>query len=289
MSFSYSALCATCKHNPSTTSCQGCRGKYCSTCIYEHRADLSRELDGLFNIRNEFVENISNPSTKIHPDFDEIDRWEKEMHGHIDCIASTARDQVRQFQSESSKNVRIELDEISKELQERQKTGGYIEDDLNRIKQQLKNLGSIIQQSNEQIRIDTSVSNNIDWNSLIRVMPIHGSRTNSISNNFQANQAPNYSQKHPVPNYFQTNPNFYNPSDSLSNSKKSMPYQQVYSRESTSYMPCRTGMPLNSTRGASMGMGNPISHFTCIGCKTVNDYYENGRNICSACKCPAPL
>ncbi|CAM2696926.1 unnamed protein product [Rotaria socialis] len=288
MSFSYSALCAICKHNPSTTSCQGCKGKYCSTCISEHRAELSRELDGLFNVRNELVENISNLSTKMYPRFDDIDLWEKEMHGHIDFIASTARDQVRQFQSESSKNVRIELDKISKELQERQKTGGYIEDDLNRIRQQFKNLDSIIQQSNEQIRIDTSVSNNIDWNSLIRVMPMHASRTSSISNNAQANQAPNYFQKHPAPSYFQTNRNLYNPSDSLSNSKKSMPYQQVYSRESTS-IPYRTGMPLNSTRGASMSTGNPIRHFTCIGCKTVNDYHPNERNICSTCKCPAPL
>ena len=42
---------------------------------------------------------------------DEINRWQNEMHANIDRIASTARDNVRQYLSEASKNVRVEIDQ----------------------------------------------------------------------------------------------------------------------------------------------------------------------------------
>jgi gluconate kinase len=170
-----SSICVLCTSQPSITSCEGCQRKYCLTCLSRHRNELSLELDDLFNRRNELVEIMNNhiPSntTDRYPCFDEINRWENEMHTNITRIASTVRDNVRQLLSETSKNVRKELDQISQDLQQRQKTGGYVEGDLNRIKQQLNKLNDLVQRSNEQIRIDSSMSKNIVWDSLLFVIP----------------------------------------------------------------------------------------------------------------------
>jgi hypothetical protein len=135
-------------------------------------------LDGLFNRRNELVEILNNHLPNNTTDrcscFDEINRWQNEMHANVDRVASTARENVRQFLSESSKNVRMELDQVSQDLQQRQKTGGYVEGDLKRLEQQLIKLNDIVQQFNEQIRIDASVSRNIPWDSLLIVTPTKG-------------------------------------------------------------------------------------------------------------------
>jgi len=191
MSFGTSSICVLCTSQPSITSCEGCQRKFCLTCLSRHRNELELELDDLFNRRNELVEIINNHLPSNTTDkcrcFDEINRWQNEMHANVDRIASTARDNVRQLLSETSKHVRVELDQISHDLQQRQKTGGYVEGDLNRIKQQLIKLNDMVQQFNEQVRIDTSISKNIPWDSLLFVLsnkekaPVISSNSNLYS------------------------------------------------------------------------------------------------------------
>lgn len=175
MSYGTSSICAQCTAQPSISSCEGCQRKFCLTCLSQHRNDLSLELDDLFNRRNELMEIVNNHLPSNTTDkcscFDEINRWQYEMHANIDRIASAARESVRQSLSETSKNVRQELDQISQDLQQRQKSGGYVEGDLNRIKQQLIKLNDMVQRFNEQIQIDTSVSKNIPWDSLLFIVP----------------------------------------------------------------------------------------------------------------------
>jgi hypothetical protein len=193
MSYGTSSFCVLCGNHPGVTSCDGCQRKFCFECLTEHRKELSLELDDLFNRRNELVETInnqtSNKTTGITPCFDEIDRWRTEMHANIDRIASTARDNVRQFLSEASKNVRNELEQVSHDLQQRQKSGGYLEGDLTRIKQQLNKLNDIVRRFSEQIRIDASNSRRIDWDSLLFVAPNRDSQIHNTAMNFP--QSPN--------------------------------------------------------------------------------------------------
>ncbi|CAF2325250.1 unnamed protein product [Rotaria sp. Silwood2] len=181
MSFGTSSICAICRSQPSTASCEGCQQKFCPTCLSQHRDQLSAELDDLFNRRNELFEIINNSSSNttkiISPCFEDINRWQNEMHTTIDRIATTAQDHVRQILSEASKNVRIELDRVSQDLQQRQKNGGYVEGDLNRIKQQLTNLNGIVQRFNEQIQIDTSNTKSINWDSLLHVIHNNSNQT----------------------------------------------------------------------------------------------------------------
>jgi hypothetical protein len=182
MSLRPSPNCVLCTTQPSIISCEGCQRKFCLSCLTKHRNDLSLELDDLFNRRNELVESInnhlSNNTTDKSPCFDEINRWQNEMHANIDRIALTIRDNVRQIISEASKTIRIELDQISQDLQQKQKSSGYVEGDLNRIKEQLIKLNLTVQRFNEQIHIDTSSSKNIDWDSLLFVIPNRESQIN---------------------------------------------------------------------------------------------------------------
>lgn len=178
MSLGTSSICVLCTSQPSITSCEGCQRKYCLPCLSQHRNDLSNELDDLFNQRNELVEIIGAHTPGHNTDkcscFDDINRWQKEMHANIDRIATMARENVRQYLSEASQNVRMELDRVSQDLQQKQKTGGYLEGDLNRIKQQLIKLNDTVKRFNEQIRIDTSISKTIAWDSLLFVIPTKG-------------------------------------------------------------------------------------------------------------------
>jgi hypothetical protein len=42
-------------------------------------------------------------------------------------------------------------------------------------------------------------------------------------------------------------------------------------------------------RSASVSMGSRPLTYTCIGCKSMNQMHENGPNVCSTCRCPAPF
>ena len=61
------------------------------------------------------------------------------------------------------------MDKVSEELQRRIKMNEILEHDINRIKIELANLEKEIDKSNQQIRIDTSNSQKISWNSLILI------------------------------------------------------------------------------------------------------------------------
>jgi len=151
------------------------------------------------------------------------------------------------------------------------KNGGYFEGDLNRLKQQLIKLNDTVQRFNEQIRIDTTISKNIDWDSLLFVMPNKG---------IPPPVAP------PNPNLYSS----YQHRSSLPTSvpmSMPMPPQNFYSNTPTPRNPSRSLG--NQGRSASISMGSRPSTYTCIGCKTTNVFNENGRNICSTCRCPAPF
>ncbi len=70
-----------------------------------------------------------------------------------------------------------------------------------------------------------------------------------------------------------------------------MPHHTFYSNTSThASIPQSTGnIQRPYGRSASISMGSRPLTYTCIGCKTTNPFNENGRNICSVCRSPAPF
>ena len=213
MSYNTSAICVLCKQKPSITSCEGCHRKLCSECFPEHRRELSLELDDLVNRRNEICEIINNNTTDTCRCFDEIKRWQQEMHANIDRIASTAQDNVRQILFEASKHVRSGLDQVSQELQLKRKNDAYVEGDLRQMKQQLTTLNDTVRQLNEQVQLDTTASRKINWNLLIFVVPnrnsqIHTTATTTVPPSPQLYSSTNQSKS----NIIKHSPEVSNPS-----------------------------------------------------------------------------
>ncbi|UJR33333.1 hypothetical protein I4U23_020782 [Adineta vaga] len=272
MSFNRSNNCALCTTLPSVSLCEGCQRRFCHSCFNKHRDDLSLELDDLTNRRNELMEvinsHLTNDSSNINPYFDEIKRWQTEMHANIDRIATEARNTVEKLKSDVNSNIQNELDQISKELQQYQKTNGYVENDLNRIKQQLIRLNQTVQQFNNQISIDTSSSKNINWNTMLFVVTNGRPQMNPISTSVLAS------------------PNLNNTFNRNSCHTMSLSRQQ-YSPYTSMNQPSNNYRP--NVRSTSLSMGSAPRTYACIGCKTVNTIQENGRNICSVCHCPAPF
>jgi septation ring formation regulator EzrA len=55
-------------------------------------------------------------------------------------------------------------------MQQQQKEGDYLETDIERIKNQLNHLKNDIKHVNEKIRVDSSESNNIEWDTLLCIV-----------------------------------------------------------------------------------------------------------------------
>ena len=166
-------LCASCAVERGITSCEGCRRKFCSTCLQNHRQELLLQLDELTNQRNELSQTIeqhlSTDAAHIHPCYNQVDQWEKQMQANTRRIASNAREQIRQSLSGTKTNIRSELDGLTVDLMQHQKTGDFVEDDIGRIKQQLNRLHESVQNSTQEIRVDTSASERVNWDALISV------------------------------------------------------------------------------------------------------------------------
>lgn len=76
----------------------------------------------------------------------------------------------------------------------------------------------------------------------------------------------------------------------MSNSKTPRPHQQFYANNAPTSRPFSAANPSQSFRNTPVDLGyRNRSTFTCIGCKTTNDFNPYGPNICATCRCPAPL
>ena len=179
-----STLCASCNVERGITSCEGCRRKFCSTCLQTHRQELSFQLDELMNRRNALSETLtqqlSPDATNMHPCYNQVDQWEQQMQANIRRIASTARQQIRQSLLETKEDIQSEFDGLSKKLLQHAKTGDYIESDLDQIQQQFNKIDESVHNSTQDIRLEKSASERINWDTLIYVQRGQRNRNNSV-------------------------------------------------------------------------------------------------------------
>lgn len=265
-------MCIECRCQPSVASCNGCQRKFCHTCFNRHRDQLARDFDQIVDRRNELVgfiqTHIPNDLTDRSAFFEGIDQWEGRMYAKIASVASKARDHVRKHLSNVKSDVEKEFKRLSDELQEKQKIGGYTERDLNLTEEQLTKLKEKIQRLKDDIRIDTTASEKISWDSLIIVKlptntyPVTVSRP--PSNTYSHSPPPIYNsaplRSQPPPSYYQVNPS-----------------------------PVRTPNISRHTYGPSLpnmptGRESRLTSMTCVGCKTNNVCYEGKQNYCTVCK-----
>lgn len=165
--------CKLCNEKNGSTRCEGCDTLFCLQCINKHHGELIQEFQQLMDIRNDLKESLNLAETTSEnenklPCFLEIDRWEQ---GAIECIREVARKvrlDINEIKAKRMGNIDYELEQISVNMQQQEKEGNYLENDIEKIKLQLNILKENIQQANKNIQV--IISDNINWDKLIHVV-----------------------------------------------------------------------------------------------------------------------
>ena len=166
--------CTLCNERNGNTRCEGCNTLFCLSCMTKHHDELVQQFQLLMDIRNEIKESLeTTKSTSSNGEriscLDEIDRWETEIIQRLQQIAAKARTNVNEILATRINEIRHRFERLSLDIQQRQKEGIYLENDIDRVKTQLDQLKNDIAHVNETIQIDTTVSNNIEWETLIYI------------------------------------------------------------------------------------------------------------------------
>lgn len=164
--------CTLCNERNGNTRCEGCYTLFCLPCMNKHHDELVQQFQLLMDIRNEVRQSFGSTSSneKQISCTIEIDKWEQEMIERIQQIATESRMKVNEIILKHMNEVSHRFEELSTNMQQREKEGSYLENDIERVKNQLDQLKNDIQQVNEKIRIDFTISKNIEWDKLISIV-----------------------------------------------------------------------------------------------------------------------
>ncbi len=164
--------CTLCNERNGNTRCEGCYTLFCLPCMNKHHDELVQQFQLLMDIRNEVRQSFGSTSSNEQQVFCtiEIDKWEQEMIERIQQIATKSRMNVNEIILKHMNEVSHRFEELSINIQQQEKEGSYLENDIERVKNQLDQLKNDIQQVNEKIRIDFTISKNIEWDRLISIV-----------------------------------------------------------------------------------------------------------------------
>ncbi len=167
--------CALCNERNGSTRCEGCNTLFCLPCMNKHHDKLAQQFQLLMDVRNEIKQSLditrSTTSNKKQVScLIEIDAWEQEIIQRIQKIAANARNNVDELMMKHMNEISDRFEQMSAQMQHQQKEGDYLENDIERIKNQLDQLKNDIKHVNERIRVDSSLSNNIEWDTLLYIV-----------------------------------------------------------------------------------------------------------------------
>jgi hypothetical protein len=141
----------------------------------KHHDELGQQFELLMDVRNEVKQSLdicrsTSSSGKKMPCLVEIDEWERKIIQRIQQAAANARTNVNELIIKHMNEVSHRFGQISIHMQQQQKEGDYLESDIEKIKNQLDDLKNDIKHMSGKIQIDSSISNNIEWDTLIYVL-----------------------------------------------------------------------------------------------------------------------
>jgi len=190
--------CKLCDEKKGSTRCEGCDMLFCLQCMNKHHSELIQQFQQLMDVRNELKESLdtakitSRNENKL-PCFIEIDRWERKTIERIRDIARKVRTDIKEIMAKNAADIRYQLEQLSANMQQQEKEGNYLENDIERMKLQMDQLRETIQHVNEKIQVIPS--NNINWDTLIYVntdknvaKDCHNSSECLFQNKFSTNQ-----------------------------------------------------------------------------------------------------
>jgi len=141
----------------------------------KHHDELAQQFQLLMDVRNQVKQSLDisrsgSLNGKQVSCLIEIDKWEREIIQRIQQVAANARKNVNELMTIHIKEISDRFEQTSVHIQQRQKEGDYLENDIERIKKQLDQLKNDIKHVNEKIRVDSTMSNNIEWDTLIYIV-----------------------------------------------------------------------------------------------------------------------
>ncbi len=167
--------CALCNQRNGNTRCEGCNTLFCLPCMTKHHDELVQQFQLLLDMRNEVKQSLNiyastSSDGKEMACINEIDKWERESIQRIQHIAAKVRENAKEITTKHMDKISRQFEKLSIDIQERQKQGDYLENDLEKIKTQLDQLKNDIEQVNEKIQVDSTMSDNIEWDALIYIV-----------------------------------------------------------------------------------------------------------------------
>ncbi len=167
--------CILCNERNGSTRCEGCQQLYCLPCMNKHHDELVHQFQLLTDIRNELKQSLdgSESTSKNNKEvvcIVEIDRWERESVQRIQDIARKARTNVNEIMTKNMAEMHRRFEQLSVDIQRRQKEGNYLETDIDSIKSQLEQLRNDIEYVTKKVHLDCTISENTEWDTLISVV-----------------------------------------------------------------------------------------------------------------------
>ncbi|CAF1225225.1 unnamed protein product [Adineta steineri] len=166
--------CSTCQKPMGIMYCTGCNSYFCSKDFRGHREILFTKMEELVEERNELQEKI-NKTTQgnnlCNPLIEEINAWELITIEKVRQTGEQARQQANQLINSKSMRITNEFKGLSDELADLKEAEDYIEHDLTRLKQKIRQFNVDLTQFSQANRIEFNKeeSERIKWDRIIYV------------------------------------------------------------------------------------------------------------------------
>ena len=132
--------CCKCDKGSGILTCDGWHQTFCLKHVTEHRQELAQEMKKIEQ-RQAGVKRDWSERNDLAMLVAKVDRWEKEMIAKISNHARGMRADLKRFNEESNERLASLMEKLSNELRLNQENEEYLEDDLDRWRKQLDELG----------------------------------------------------------------------------------------------------------------------------------------------------
>ncbi|CAF4884193.1 unnamed protein product [Rotaria sp. Silwood1] len=154
-----SNLCSICNKSSVKYICIGCKKNFCSKDFEEHEQQLSIKFDNeIVRSHNELLEQIQKLEKSNYLSlnlFAQIEQWKKTTINKIENVAERAHHELIELIDKQRMKITKQLESITKDIRSCQEEEIFLENDIDRLKQQINE----IQQKLEQfIRKHTNIT-----------------------------------------------------------------------------------------------------------------------------------
>jgi len=166
--------CAKCNKSFGACYCTGCKTYFCFKDFLDHRNQLKNEIDRVFeeciNLQGNIIEAVERNDYQS-PVLATIDEWEKATIEKVKKAAEQARRQVVTILNTKRVEIPNEFKKLTEELVQRKESEDFVEHDLTRLKEKLRQLDENVKELAypPAIVLNTKLSDQISWQRLIYV------------------------------------------------------------------------------------------------------------------------